>query len=121
MNIKNLVQIASNFLPAQKRELLQTALSRAEQALGNRQVNSLADAKKILNEFGVQNDFLVKLRGMASNPLATTLCKMGGIDKNALLRDLDSLQGGNIPSGSKMPLNDDLSRFRAELDRLSKK
>ena len=84
-------------------------------------MNSLADAKKILAEFGVQNDFLTKLRGMANNSIANTLFKMGGIDKNALLRDLDSLQGGNIPSGSKMPINDDLSRFRAELDRISKK
>ena len=84
-------------------------------------MNSLADAKKILNEFGVQKDFLMKLRGMASNPIAATLCKMGGIDKNALLRDLDSLQGGNLPSQQNAPINDDLSRFRAELDRLSKK
>ena len=84
-------------------------------------MNSLADAKKILNEFGVQNDFLAKLRGMANNSIASTICKMGGIDKNALLKDLDSLQGGNIPTGSKMPISDDLSRFRAELDKISKK
>ena len=84
-------------------------------------MNSLNDAKKILNEFGVQNDFLAKLRGMANNSIAATLCKMGGIDKNALLKDLDSLQGGNLSPSSKTPINDDLSRFRAELDGLSKK
>lgn len=84
-------------------------------------MNSLADAKKILAELGVQNNFLVKLREMSNNSIANALFKMGGIDKTALLKDLDSLQGENIAPQAKTPINDDLSRFRAELDRLSKK
>ena len=79
------------------------------------------DARKILAELGVQNDFLAKLRGMANNSIANTLFKMGGIDKTALLKDLDSLQGVGTTQSSKMPINDDLSRFRAELEGLSKK
>lgn len=89
--------------------------------LGGRQVNTRNEALKVLNEFGVQQDFLVKLRGMVNNPLAATLCKLGGIDKTALLRDLESLRGNSPTTAVNSPVNDDLGRFRAELEGISKK
>lgn len=89
--------------------------------LGNRQVSTRNEALKVLSELGVQGDFLTKLRGMVNNPLATTLCKMGGIDKNALLKDLESLRGSSPTKQVNQPINDDLSRFRAELEGISKK
>ena len=121
MNIRNLIQIASNLLPEQRRAQLQQALTKAEQILGNRPVNNIADARKVLNEMGVQSGFIDKLLGMTNHPLANSIFNMSGINKNGLLRDLESLKGGNPTQQEKPAISDDLSRFRAELARLNKK
>ena len=121
MNIKNLIQIASNLLPEQKRAQLQQALTKAEQILGNRPVNNIMDARKVLDEVGVQNSFIDKLITMSNHPLANTLLNMGGINKNGLIHDLESLKGSTTARQEKPAISDDLSRFRAELARLNKK
>ena len=119
MNIKNLIQIACNLLPEQRKRQVQQALARAEEILANRQVNSAADARKVLNELGVQGGFIEKLMNFTNSPLANTL--LGGINKNGLLNDLESLKGGNATPQVKPAISDDLGRFRADLARLAKK
>ena len=121
MNIKGLIQIACNLLPEQRKQQVQQALARAEEILANRQVNSAADARKVLNELGVQGGFIEKLMNFTNSPLANTLFNVGGINKNGLLNDLESLKGGNTTPQIKPAISDDLSRFRADLARLSKK
>ena len=121
MNIKNLIQIACNLLPEQRKQQVQQALARAEEILANRQVNNAADAKKVLNELGVQGGFIEKLMNFTNSPLANTLFNVGGINKNGLLNDLESLKGGNATPQVKPAISDDLGRFRADLARLSKK
>lgn len=113
--------LAAQLMKPEKKEQLQRAIQRAEQILSENPVHNVDDARKVLQKMNIDGGIIQKVLGYADHPAVNAILGMSGINKDGLISDLQRLKGGNEAPAKQSAQNDDLGRFRAELERLGKK
>lgn len=119
LNYQKIAKMAGSMLGLDQNKL-DSAIRQASAMTGD--IHSRSDALNVLRRNGIDNTFLSKVQGIVnSNPMASRIAGMMGVDLNDIRKGLDDLQrGGGSPSNTARPSDDRVAQMRKRLDQARK-
>lgn len=118
LDVNKILGLAKTFMP-NKAKQLENAINNAQKVLKENEGKSPAE---ILQNTGISQDFIEKLRKNTSNPLANIFMNAVGIDVNQANNILDNIKGENkVQEVSKVSKTDDIENLKIALNKVRRK